>query len=149
MWVIGATEWQDRTLHCTALSMQPPTYLRLSSLHIWAAWSCGWRPCTRQVLQEGITLLSGVVKEVCTPPLVQNKGVYCRCLRALYTTQHNSFPTQVFPTVIPQQFSHTLWVFTSGSSYCRALPLISNTTTFFMPHLPLFCLLANYYHTIK
>lgn len=36
----------------------------------------------------------GVVKEMRTPSLVQNKGLYCRCSKPYIPAQHNSFPKQ-------------------------------------------------------
>ena len=38
--------------------------------------------------------LAGMAKEVRTLSLVQNKGVYCRCLEPHIPAQHNSFPAQ-------------------------------------------------------
>ena len=38
--------------------------------------------------------LAGVEKEARTPPMVQNKGLYCRCLEPYIPAQHHSFPAQ-------------------------------------------------------
>ena len=48
----------------------------------------------KHLLQEGIMLPWGVVKEMRTPSLVQNKGLYCRCSKPYIPAQHNSFPAQ-------------------------------------------------------